>query len=87
MARTIRNGLEVCETVTLTLRDGKVQVFDVCSDPDRQWSGLRAYIRDTSQYYDMSVFERGLGSGKAASVFRVMVTDVFAYDDLLQASK
>lgn len=64
-----RNGVEVVETVTVTTKDGKVQIFDISVDP-AAYRGERAYIRDTSQYYTMGVFERGLANGKAAKVER-----------------
>ena len=79
---------KIWETITVTTKENKVQVFEVVSDAER-FPGLRAYAKGSTQYYDMSVFERGLGSGKAANVERAITAgnDIFEYDELLQASK
>lgn len=80
---------KIWETVTVTTKEGKVQIFEIVSSGAKNFPGLRAYGKGSEYYYEMSVFERGLGNGKAAKVERQMAkgTDIFEYDDLLQASK
>lgn len=78
---------QIYEIVTITTQAGARQVFEVVAS-DR-WPGLRAYVKDSTQYYEMGVFERGLGSGRAARVERHLTvgTDIFTYDALLQQSR
>lgn len=74
--------------VRVTSVQGGQQEFAVVSNPG-QYPGLRACAVDSSAYYDWSVFERGLTSGRAASVEREMTPDCdfWAYEELRQASK
>lgn len=76
------------QTITVTLKTGKVQIFDLCSDPTR-YNGLRAYLRDDTRYYDLTTFERGLKNPAVAIVTYAMSpnADIFEFDTMYQASR
>ena len=54
---------QIIETVQVTTQTGAVAVFNIVEDAER-FSGRRAYIKGTSRYYEMPVFEAGLLKAK-----------------------
>ncbi|MGE5622233.1 MAG: hypothetical protein ACM3WS_03645 [Bacillota bacterium] len=58
---------KLIETVEVTTVDGRKAVFEIIEDASR-FAGKRAYLKGSTMYYDMSVFEAGLQ--KAATVTR-----------------
>lgn len=65
----------IIETVLVTAQTGKTTVFDVIQNLcPNTWT--RAYARETSLYYDMETFERGLSSGKPVRIERIGLFDL-----------
>lgn len=62
----------IIERVTVTTQDGRTATFEVCAEPGRP---QRVFLRGSSAYYDVDVFNSGLK--KAACVEREQVADVF----------